>query len=70
MLGHSMGTLRLYEILREVQKHLGVGGSRGGGGLGHAFPRKCLDFTASQISSEAISYCSVRRLYSKIATVR
>ena len=26
MLGHSMGTLRLYEILREVQKHLG--GSR------------------------------------------
>ena len=27
MLGHSMGILRLYEILREVQKHLG--------GLGH-----------------------------------
>ena len=22
MLGHSMGTLRLYELLREVQKHL------------------------------------------------
>ena len=29
MLGHSMGTLRLFEILRKVQKHLG--------GLGHAF---------------------------------
>ena len=29
MLGHSMGTLRLYEILREVQKYLGGGrGSR------------------------------------------
>ena len=28
MLGHSMGILRLYEILRKVQKHLG--------GLGHA----------------------------------
>ena len=27
MLGHSMGILRLYEILRKVQKHLG--------GLGH-----------------------------------
>ena len=25
MLGHSMGTLRLYEILREVQKYLGGG---------------------------------------------
>ena len=23
MLGHSMGTLRLHEILRKVQKHLG-----------------------------------------------
>ena len=23
MLGNSMGTLRLYELLREVQKHLG-----------------------------------------------
>ena len=28
MLGHSMGILHLYEILRKVQKHLG--------GLGHA----------------------------------
>ena len=28
MLGHSMGTLRLYKLLRKVQKHLG--------GLGHA----------------------------------
>ena len=28
MLGHSMGTLLLYEILREVQKHLGGEGSR------------------------------------------
>ena len=28
MLGHSMDILRLYEILRKVQKHLG--------GLGHA----------------------------------
>ena len=26
MLGHSMGTLRLYELLREVQKHLGGDG--------------------------------------------
>ena len=26
MLGHSMGTLHLYEILHEVQKHLGGGG--------------------------------------------
>ena len=29
MLGHSVGTLRVYEILRKVQKHLG-------GGPGHA----------------------------------
>ena len=28
MLGHNMGILRSYEILRKVQKHLG--------GLGHA----------------------------------
>ena len=28
MLGHSMGTLRLYKLLRKVQKHLGD--------LGHA----------------------------------
>ena len=33
MLGHSMGTLRLYELLCEVQKHLG--------GLGQA-PQKIL----------------------------
>ena len=26
MLGHSMGTLRLYELTREVQKLLGVSG--------------------------------------------
>ena len=62
MLWHSMGTLRLYEILREVQKHLG--------GLGHPLPQKFWNFTASQVSSEAISYCSVRQLYGKIVTVR
>ena len=28
------------------------------------------NFTASQVSSEVISYCSVRQLYSKIATVQ
>ena len=69
MLGHSMGTLRLYEILREVQKYLGGGG---GGGRSRAWsPQKLFwNFTASQVSSEAISYCSVRRLCSKIATVR
>ena len=65
MLGHSMGTLRLYEILREVQKYLGGGRSRAWS------PQKLFwNFTASQVSSEAISYCSVRRLCSKIATVR
>ena len=35
MLGHSMDTLRLYEILREVQQYLGGGG----GCLGHGLPR-------------------------------
>ena len=30
MLGHSVGTLRLYELLHKVEKHLG--------GLGHAPP--------------------------------
>ena len=48
MLGHSMDTLHLYKLLREVQKHLG--------GLGYA-PLE--NFTASQVGSEAISYCSV-----------
>ena len=43
MLGHSMGTLRLSEILREVRKH------------GHALPEKFVEFTASQVGSEAIS---------------
>ena len=45
MLGHSMGTLRLYEILILLEVHaeaFGLGG--GGGGLGHALPRKCLEF--------------------------
>ena len=42
MLGHSMGTLHLYELLHKVQKHLGVGACS---------PRI---FTASQIGSEAI----------------
>ena len=37
MLGHSMGTLRLYKLLRKVQKHLG--------GLGHTPPEI---FTISQ----------------------
>ena len=42
MLGHSMGTLRLYELLRKVQKHLGAWGMLS------------QNFTASQIGSEAI----------------
>ena len=33
MLGHSMGTLRLYELPREVQKLLG-------GGLGASSPQE------------------------------
>ena len=44
---------------------------RGGGAVSRAWsPQKFWNFTASQVSSEAISYCSVRRLHSKIATVR
>ena len=40
MLGHSMGTVCLYKLLRKVQKHLG-----GWGMLSQ-------NFTASQIGSE------------------
>ena len=43
LLGHSMGTLRLYELPREVQKLIV--------GLGHPPPP---NFTASQVGSEAI----------------
>ena len=46
MLGHSMGTLRLYELPREVQKLLW-----GSGGI---LPQKFRNFTASQVGSEAI----------------
>ena len=42
--GHSMGTLRLYEIPREVQKLMGV--------WGHPPP-------ASQVGSEAIYHSEV-----------
>ena len=46
LLGHSMGTLRLYELSREVQKLIG-----GSGGI---LPRKFRNFTASQVGSEAM----------------
>ena len=46
MLGESIGTLRLYELLRKVQKHLGRAG-------GCSF-REFWSFTASQVGSEAI----------------
>ena len=45
-LGHSMGTLRLYELPRKVQKLIG-------GSEGILTP----EFTASQVGSEA-TYCS------------
>ena len=46
MLGHmySMGTLRLYELLRKMQKHLGGG----------APAENFWNFTASQTGFEAI----------------
>ena len=43
LLGHSMGTLRLYELPREVQ-----------GDVEASSPPKFTNFTASQVSSEAI----------------
>ena len=43
LLGHSVDTLRLYELTREVQKLIG--------GSGASSP---LNFTASQVGSEAI----------------
>ena len=46
MLGHSMGTQRLYEVLHEVQKYLG--------GLGGVPPENVFNFTASQVGSQAI----------------
>ena len=46
LLGHSMGTLHLYKLLREVQKLMG--------GLGESSPRKFRNFTASQVGSEAM----------------
>ena len=46
MLGHRMGTLRLYELPRKVQKLLG--------GSGASSPQIFWNFTASQIGSEAI----------------
>ena len=55
-----MDTLRLYELLRKVQKHLGD--------LGACSPRKYLEnFTASQFGSEAILYCRVHHFYGKLA---
>ena len=47
MLGHSISTLRLYELLREVQKLLG-----GCGGI--YTPRKFWNFAAFQVGSEGI----------------
>ena len=41
LLGHSMGTLHLYKLPREVQKLIG-----GSGGI---LPRKFRNFTASQV---------------------
>ena len=46
LLGHSVGTLRLYELPREVQKLI-----VGSGGI---LPRKFRNFTASQVGSKAI----------------
>ena len=44
MLGHSMHTLHLYKLLREVQKLLG--------GCGGILPQK---ITASQVGSEDVA---------------
>ena len=52
MLGHSMGTLRLYKILYEVQKHFG--------GLGHSPPEI---FTISQPPSSVLK---PHHLYGKV----
>ena len=58
LLEHSMGTLRLYELPREVQKLIGRV-------WGHPPPR---NFTASQVGSEAILYRSeVYVTYGKLA---
>ena len=46
LLGHSMGTLRLYKLPREVQVLMGV--------LGASSPLKIRNFTASQVGSEAV----------------
>ena len=46
LLGHIMGTLRLYELLRKVQKLME--------GLGASSPQKFRKSTASQVGSEAI----------------
>ena len=47
LLGHSMGTLRLYELPRKVQKLIGGSGE-------HSHHQKFRNFTASQVGSEAI----------------
>ena len=47
LLGHSVGTLGLYELPREVLQKL-IGGSVG------ILPGKFRNFTASQIGSEAV----------------
>ena len=59
LLGHSVGTPRLYELLREVQKL--IGGSVG------ILPRKFRNFTASQVGSEAIYRSEVQVTYGKLA---
>ena len=51
MLGHSMGILRLYEILRKVQKHLG--------GLRHALSAYAMslwDSNSVDIHSDTASF--------------
>ena len=52
--GHSMSTLHLYELPREVQKLIGRTG-----GILLPPSRKFMNFTASQIGSEAIYHSEV-----------
>ena len=54
LLGHSMGTLHLYELAREVQKLMGD--------LGESSSRKFRNFTVSQVGSEAMYRSKVSHL--------
>ena len=60
MLGHNMGTLRLYELLCKWGSIQVVWGM-----LHQKIFRS--NFTASQVCSEAMSQCSVHHLYGKLA---